>query len=139
MPKWTALIVVIIGLMLADAGPSSASVERIDDCEIAATHLRCEASGTVRNPHRLRVRVASGYRYRVSGDWTTVCFNWSQRRRRAGYFVEEPPSFVRRIPMAFWRPDRCRVRVSLAGGFDAMFSFGLDEGRFAKLVLQSRV
>lgn len=139
MPKWTALIVGIIGLVLADVGPSYASVERIDYCEIGATHLRCEASGTVRSPHRLRVRVASRYRYRVWGDWTTVCFNWSQRRRRAGYFVEEPPSFVQRIPMAFWRPDRCTVRVSLAGGFDFSWGTGLEEGRFAKLVLQSRV
>ena len=89
----------IIGLVLVDVGPSYASVERIDDCEIAAKHLRCEASGMVRSSHRLRVRVASGYRYRVSGEWTTVCFNWSQRRPRAGYFVEEPPSFVQCIPM----------------------------------------
>ncbi|MEZ0235325.1 MAG: hypothetical protein ACAH81_10295 [Actinomycetota bacterium] len=97
--------VFVAALLLSDAGSSLASVEEIGRCRDT-----CEVAGRVRNPRQLTVAIRSPASLDYSVDWTSVCRKWSGRERRKGYFVNETP-LKRHLSMAYWRPDKCRVRV----------------------------
>jgi hypothetical protein len=131
--KRTVVGVIVVALLLVDAGSSQASVskERIGICEIHGTFLGCDASGKAEHPRQLRLRLWSNPSYPFSVDWTTLCFKWSGHRRREDHFNSDGERIDRRIEMAYWRPDRCRVKASITGGF--------GYGGIAKLILSARI
>lgn len=64
-------------------------------------------------------------------DWATVCWKWSGRGRRDGYRVTVRTPFEKFLPMAYWRPDKCRVHVYATASIEEMGG--------SKLVLRARV
>ena len=120
----------VVALVVADAGLSSASVRKIDGCTADGSFV-CAVSGSVRHPRRLFIEARSRPRHWYQLDWTTVCFKWSGHERLSGSVLGQRTPFDKRIPMAYWRPDRCRVEVSVFGGFGCC--------GHTKLVLRARV
>lgn len=128
----------VVGLLLTDAGSSLASVVRLGKCE-HDEGLTCEASGKVRHPRRLAMTLRShplegdrqSSRPSLNVDWATVCWKWSGRGRRDGYRVTVRTPFEKYLPMAYWRPDKCRVHVYATASIEEMGG--------SKLVLRARV
>lgn len=122
----------VVALLLTDARWSLASVERIGVCEDRSDGV-CSASGSVRHPRRLTMTLRS----RPDGDgfqnfrvvWATVCFKWSERERKRGVFRDQSP-IKRQLPMAYWRPGRCKVDVHTYAAFS---------GGHTKLALRARI
>lgn len=127
----TLVVGILAGaLLLAEAGSTLASVDRIDRCSRGPS-LLCEAAGKVQHPRQLWMTLTSRPRHDFEVDWATVCLKWSGLRRREGSFTLEAP-FRRLLEMGYWRPDRCRVRVSASAGF------GIN-GHNVTMVLRARV
>jgi hypothetical protein len=98
-------------LVLAVDSPASARVIVIDKARARGDFATAVASGNVRKPKRLWVKVKSRPHQRATGSYSVVCTKGSGAGSRSGNFSGRTP-FRRRLRKPYRRPDSCTVAAS---------------------------
>jgi hypothetical protein len=100
--------------MLLTAGAASASsvpaavVHHAGSCTARGDFATCDASGTARRPHRIRVHVHARPNQHVLVSWTDTCSRGSGAGSRSGQFTAFTP-VNRIIRHPYTHPDSCIV------------------------------
>lgn len=106
------LILAVAASALTVAGPASANVHHhrkwVGSCHAQGEYAICVASGTANHPRGLWVHVTSRPHQHVSGAWSTTCSKGLGAGGKSGRISGRTP-FVRRLKMAYRRPDMCIV------------------------------